>query len=418
MIRYEEALDIVLAAAKALPSEACPLLRAAGRILAQPITSAESLPPFDNSAMDGFALRTSAGMPAGTELDVVGLQMAGDGRVTSETGAWEIMTGAPMPDGYDAVIPVEQVTILARDDSQRPRRIRLEADVWPGQHCRRRGEDVSAGQVVIPEGVQLQPQHLMLLASIGVESVPVMRRPRIAIIGTGQELVTDATQPLATGQIRDGNGPYLAARCAASGGELVLRETVDDDPANFEAAMARAIEAGADVVLSTGAVSMGVRDFVPAALRKFGAEILFHKVAIRPGKPLVFARLPDGRLYFGLPGNPVSSVVGWRFFVEPALRAMMNMPCERPVFLPLAHDYLKKASFRVHLKGRLVQGENGRIEARILPGQESFRIMPLVESDAWIVLPAEAEHVAQGDAVQVVSLGHLDGLRIDMARTT
>lgn len=412
MIDCDDALSIVLGATPALPAETCAAARAQGRILAAPVASAEWLPPFDNSAMDGFALRAGTGLRAGTELDVAGLRVAGDPQPAVATGgAWEIMTGAPMPDGFDAVIPVERVAVLSRDDAGRPCRIRLEADVVPGQHRRRRGEDVAAGRQVIPAGACVGPQHLMLLAAIGAATVQVARRPRVAVIATGRELETDPARPLAHGRIRNSNGPFLVARIAAAGAEPLHCETVDDDPAMFAASLARALRAGADVVLSTGAVSMGVHDFVPATLRGLGADIRFHKVAMRPGKPLLFARLDGGALYFGLPGNPVSAAVGFRFFVEPALRAMLGMPPERPWSLPLAAPCEKRAPLRFHLKGRVLVGDDGRLHAQAMRGQESFRILPMLESDAWIVLPAGIDRFDAGDLVQVYGLSHLDGLR-------
>src|SRR5690606_26601243 len=207
-------------------------------------------------------------------------------------------------------------------------------------------------------------------------------------------------------------GPFLAARVEAAGASLVLRETVTDEPADFLAALERAITAGADVVLSTGAVSMGRHDFVPDALRSIGADIRFHKVAIRPGRPLLFARLRGGQLYFGLPGNPASAAVGLRFFAEPALRALTGLPPERPLRMPLAADWSKRAALRFHLKGR-VELAGGRLRARVLHGQESFKVQPLLVANAWIVLPSESMDFRTGEMVDVYAPGHAEGLRIE-----
>src|SRR5690606_18514572 len=184
-------------------------------------------------------------------------------------------------------------------------------------------------------GTRLDAPQLMLLAALGVPLVDVHATPRVALINTGRELVDDPAQPLASGEIRNSNGPYLAQRIEQAGAELVLRQTVSDEVDAFFIAMEEARSAGAELVLSTGAVSMGRYDFIPDALRKLGATIHFHKVAIRPGKPLLFATLPNGALFFGLPGNPASSAVGLRFFVEPALRAMLGLAPERALRLPL-----------------------------------------------------------------------------------
>ncbi|GAB3749768.1 molybdopterin molybdotransferase MoeA [Lysobacter olei] len=417
MIGYDEALATILREASRLDVRRCTPEQALGHVLAAPVASGEYLPPFDNSAMDGFALHVGgATLRVGTEFDVAGAQAAGDARVEATPGAWEIMTGARMPEGLDAVVPVEQVDVLARDADGRPTRIRLAADVEAGQHVRLRGEDVVRGAPVINAGTRVAPQHLMMMAALGVQVVDVVRRPCVAVITTGRELVDDPTRTLASGEIRNSNGPFLAARAIEAGADVVLRETVTDDPAALLSALERAIEAGADVVLSTGAVSMGRYDFVPDTLRGIGATTYFHKVRIRPGKPLLFARLAGGQLYFGLPGNPVSSAVGLRFFVEPALRAMTGLAPERPLRVPLAAAYRKRAPLRFHLKGRLEVDGAGRLQARVLPGQESFRILPLLAANAWVVIAEDAEAPEAGDLVEVYGLGHLEAPRMDEVR--
>ncbi len=416
MIDYPLALGMIRDAARKPQPQRCLAADALGRVLATAVSSEEYLPPFDNSAMDGFALQ-AGGRPlhAGVEFDVAGSQGAGDGQQCGDSGgAWEIMTGARLPDGLDAVIPVEQVDILQRDADGCPSRIRLGADVQPGQHVRKRGEDVMRGAVVMPGGTLLEPSHLMVLAGVGVSEVVVAAQPKVALINTGRELVDDPVQVLQPGQIRNSNGPFLAARIAAAGARLVYRQTVGDEPEAFHAALAAAQQVGAEVVLSTGAVSMGRYDFIPDALRSIGAEIRFHKVRIRPGKPLLFATLADGGLFFGLPGNPASSAVGLRFFVEPALRTMLGLAPERPLRLPLTRAQDKKTGLRLHLKGRLECDRTGQLHANVLQGQESFRIRPLLAANAWIVMDEEESSLQAGDLVEVYSPGHLQPQMIFM----
>jgi molybdopterin molybdotransferase len=230
------------------------------------------------------------------------------------------------------------------------------------------------------------------------------------VLSTGRELVDDLAQPLAPGQIRNSNGPFLAARLPLAGAELAHAETVSDDEAAFIAALRRALDAGAHVVISTGAVSMGRYDFVPQALERLGARVLFHKLAVRPGKPLLFARLPNGALFFGLPGNPIAVAVGLRFFVEPALRAMLGLPRERPLRMPLRGAYAKKPRLRFHLKAQVDIDSQGQLGATVLAGQESYRIRPLAAANAWVVVPIDAEALPAQTLVDVYGLGHLDGL--------
>ncbi len=408
MIGYYDALAIILERSQRLATRRCPSLQALGQILARPVVSPADLPPFDNTAMDGFALYAGdARLPAGSEYAVMGAQAAGDDLAQADGGAWEIMTGARMPVGMDAVVPVEQVEITRHDASGRPLNVRLGVEVVAGQHVRRAGGDVPRDAEVIAAGELLQAQHLALLAALGVAEVEVMRRPRVALICTGRELVDDPAQALQSGQIRNSNGPFLAARIALAGAELVYQQTTDDEPAAFVQAVEHARRMGADVVLSTGAVSMGRHDFVPEALRGLGAEVHFHKVRIRPGKPLLFASLPGGTLCFGLPGNPASSAVGLRFFVEPALRGMLGLPLEQPLRLPLRERFDKRVPLRCFLKGRVSLAGDGQLYAKVLPGQESFRIRPLLDANAWIVATEDADGCDAGSLVDVYGLGHL-----------
>jgi molybdopterin molybdotransferase len=401
-LAYDEALRIVLEASSRLPAQACSIATCLGRALAASVVSSADLPPFDNSAMDGFALHGDSTVATGTELDIEGEQAAGDGIAQTRGGAWEIMTGARMPDGLDRVIPVEQTQRLT------PSRIRLLADVVSAQNVRHAGSDVRRGETVITAGTVLAPQHLMLLAALGIAEVSVAERPRVAVLCTGRELVDDPAQALAVGQIRNSNGPYLAARLPLAGAEVVHVETVGDDVEAFESALRRALDAGAKVVITSGAVSMGRYDFVPQALERIGAETLFHKVAIRPGKPLLFARLPGGALLFGLPGNPIAVAVGLRFFVEPALRVMLGMPQDSPRRMPLFNAYSKKPRLRFHLKSRLRIDAQGQLSVEVLGGQESYRIRPLADANVWTIVPADVDTLPAGALVDVYGPGHLE----------
>lgn len=407
MIAYEQALALILADTPTQAIEAVALDRAVGRVLAAAVRSEVALPGFDNSAMDGFALASGGRvLPAGLEVDVVGAQAAGDGRVAGDCGAFEIMTGARLPDGLDSVVPVEQVEVLVRAGDGRPRRIRLLAELPPGQHIRRAGEDIALGQTVLPAGTRLAANEVMLLAAIGQGQVMVRQRPRVALIATGRELVDDPALALEPGQIRNSNGPFLAAGLRTAGAELVHRETVGDNPDDFLAAIARALAAGAELLISTGAVSMGRYDFVPAALARIGADARFHKVAIRPGKPLLYARLAGGQQFFGLPGNPVSTAVGLRFFVEPALRAQLGMAPETPLTVPLAAPLKKKPGLQHFLKAVLGPDRQGQLQVKVLAGQESFRILPLVAANAWAMVSAAGGDLAASERVSVYALSH------------
>ena len=405
MIAFDDARRRVLAAAAMIAAERIPVNASMGRIVAEDVFSPEHLPSFDNTAMDGFALATGGqAMPEGTELVVSAALAAGEAAPAGCEGACEIMTGAPIPDGLDAVIPVENVAVLEHDVDRRPQRIRLLQAVLPGANVRRRGQDISVDDLVIPSGTRIGAPERMVLAALGIADIPVRKYPVAALLTTGRELVDDPGQALLPGQIRNSNGPFLADRLLECGAELRIRQSLPDEAGAFTAAVRRCLAAGVELIVSTGAVSMGRYDFIPDALRELGAEILFHKVAMRPGKPLLFARLPGGALYFGLPGNPVSSAVGMRFFVEPALRACLGLPQEGPLRIPLAEAVEKKPGFRMLQKAVLQCDDQGRLSATVMKGQESFRIRPLLQSNAWAVLPEQGANMSAGTLVDLYGL--------------
>jgi len=417
VIGYEEALALLLRDVVPLDTESVAAFDGAGRVLAADVRSRAPLPRFDNAAMDGFALPLGdATGEAGTEWPVLGSTAAGDaaGQPAGPTrqGAWEIMTGAAMPDGLDSVVPVERVDAFGGDEGTPPARIRLREPVQAGANVRRRGEDIAEGTRVLAKSGRLGPAQVMLLAALGVERVPLVRRPRVALIATGRELAEGG----GAGEgawIHDSNTPFLRLRLHAAGAEVVAWERVGDDPAGFAATLDRVLAQRPDLVISTGAVSRGRFDFVPDSLRARGADLCFHGVAIRPGKPLLCARLREGPLHVGLPGNPASCAVGLRFFVEPLLRAMLGLPRERPTCLPLAAPVHARANLRTHLHAMLESDGEGRLTVHLLPRQESFRLAPFLSSQAWLVLPGTGDGstaIEPGQAVEVYPPGHLEPL--------
>ncbi|TAL86167.1 MAG: molybdopterin molybdenumtransferase MoeA [Rhodanobacter sp.] len=401
---YTTARDQLLAHSVRCASEPCPLAQAAGRILALDIRSPMALPSFDHAAMDGYALCARNALAAGSEHRVQGSQAAGDVAVESTGAAWEIMTGAQLPDGLDAVVAVERTELLETLADGSPARIRLSDPLVAGQNVRYAGTDVEQGAVVLRAGIRIGPAQVMLLAALGIASVEVVRRPRAAIICTGKELQADASMALQSGRIHGSNGPYLVAALDAIGVLVLSCETVDDTAVTYAAALQRAVDAGAELVISTGAVSMGRYDFVPDSLRRLGAEILFHRVAMRPGKPLLAAALPQGPLLLALPGTPMAVAAGLRFFVTPVVRAMSGQERE-----PLSHAVLDTPQrptpgLRHFLRASFRQDESGSVHASVLKLQQPFRIQPFADADGWVVLPENAGDCAAGSMVRIASL--------------
>jgi molybdopterin molybdotransferase len=412
MIGYAQALQRLLAQVEPLPGEYGALSEASGRVLATDICSPIALPSFDHAAMDGYALRAREPLAAGSEHLVHGSQAAGEPRKAGAISACEIMTGACLPEGFDAVVAVERTELLATHPDGAPARIRLLDPLTAGNNVRHTGADVAKGSMVLAAGTRIEAAHIMLLAALGLAQVEVLRRARIAIVCTGMELQADPSQPLADGQIYNSNGPYLVAALTVAGAQVLSCETVDDTASTYAAALQRAVGAGADLVISTGAVSMGRYDFVPDTLRRFNAQLLFHKVAIRPGKPVLCARLADGPLILALPGTPMAVAVGFRFFVAPALRAMMGQDTEPPLYALLDTPQQAKAGLHHFLRATLHQGAEGQLHASVLSQQQPFRIRPFAGADGWVVLPEDAGDCFAGKRIEIVSLEPGAALRI------
>lgn len=401
MITYREALQLLEQAAsdQQVSHESCSVDQALGRCLAQSLVANSDLPSFDNSAMDGYAMRSNAAAGRIT-LMVQTSVFAGDTpQQTIQDGAIEIMTGAPVPNWCETVVPVENVTIGESS-------ITLDGPIKPDQNIRRAGEDVKAGELILSAGRVISAEDLMMLSALGLAKIKVCKPPVISLISTGAELVDDPKQTLQPGQIRNSNQPYLAATLHQWPVEVRPLAGHPDDGTSFLSLLNQALSDKANIIISTGAVSMGVRDFVPEALRSIGAKILFHKCKIRPGKPVLFAKMPNGSLFFGLPGNPVSAAVGFRFFVVPVLRKILGLPPETIQMAKVSADFRKKSGLRMFAKA-LATNVDGKMQVEILPGQQSFRIAPLLAANCWAEILEDSAQAREKEMVRIYPLSGL-----------
>lgn len=423
MISYEEARRVIreMAHGRRMSTEPLPLEECTGRIVATGVLGSEFIPPFDNTAMDGFAVnaaRTGAASPnTPIRFRVAGCIAAGDGefaQALDAEAAVEIMTGAPMPGGpLDAVVKVEDVEVLRDREGTRIAAIVVRKQLKAGENVRRRGEDFSPGQQALAAGTHIMPEHVMALASLGVPTLSVRRHPCVAVISTGRELVHHSERNLAPGMIRSSTAPYLMTALPRYGASARYHGVIPDEPSHFIDVMSGILRDPPDLILTTGAVSMGKHDFIGAALEKLGATIRFHKTAIRPGKPLLVAdwadrqdRAFEGRpspVLFGLPGNPVSTAVGLRFFVEPYLRAVSGCPDERPIRAKLARDTSKPKGLRCFYKAGLEVSPDGA-RVTVLTGQPSFMVSPMLAANCWAVLDEDGMSVAADTEVDVYPL--------------
>lgn len=380
------------------PAEAVPLLAARGRVLARDVVAAVSLPSFDNSAMDGYAVR-AAELAGATEAAPVELPVATDipaGRTDVPPLApgtvARIMTGAPMPEGADAVVPVEQT-------DGGTERVRLFDRPDDAAYVRRVGEDTRAGDLVLTAGTVVGAAHIGLAAAVGAATLEVRRRPRVLVLSTGSELVAPGT-PLRTGQIYESNGPMLAAAVEDAGGEAELLRFVPDDVEQFLATVAARVEEGAvDLLVTSGGVSAGAYEVVKDALTGRGVE--FAKVGMQPGGPQGSGRVPElgGIGVVTLPGNPVSSQVSFEVFVRPLLRAAIGHPRpNRPTRTAILGERLTSPAGRRQYR-RGVFAADGSV--REVGTAASHRLGALARAECLIVLPEAVTEVAAGAEVDV-----------------
>jgi molybdopterin molybdotransferase len=381
----DEALALVLAQVRRLPLEDVAITAAAGRVLAEDARAVVDLPPFASSAMDGYAVR-AADTPG--SLNVVGHSAAGhpEQRTVGAGEAVVISTGAVVPEGADAVVPVERTT----------GEVDVEG-VAPGENVRPRGGDTYAGDVVVEAGNVLGPPQVSALAAAGVAAVRCARRPRAAVLATGSELRAPG-EPLAPGEIYESNSVLIAAQLAQAGVQATVFPAVADDPAATLAALEQALEL--DVLITSGGVSVGPHDLVRATLRELGATEVFWQVAVKPGKPIAFATRGD-TLVFGLPGNPVSSLVAFELFVRPALRALQGVRDPRPEYLPgrLAHAVARNGQ-----RDELLRARRDGDQLVPLTGQDSHMIVRAAAANALVLVPRGEGELAQGTQVSYLQI--------------
>ncbi|MEU7937290.1 molybdotransferase-like divisome protein Glp [Microbispora bryophytorum] len=384
----------ILAAVRPLAPLEVEIEAALGAVLAEDVASPVPLPPFDNSAMDGYAVRAEDVAAAPVTLPVIGDVAAGDGGLNAIGPGLvtRIMTGAPMPAGADAVVPVEWT-------DGGTARVRIDRPASPGNAIRRAGEDVRTGDVVLREGARIGPAQIGILAGVGRRRVLVRPRPRVVVLSTGAELTEPGT-PLGAGRIWESNSFMLAAAVREAGAEGFRAGSVTDDPKEFmdtlDAQLVRA-----DAVITSGGVSMGAYEPVKEALSPLGT-VTFEKVAMQPGMPQGFGVVgPDRVPIFTLPGNPVSSFVSFVLFVKPALRAMQGLPAGPPptvravVTAPLRSPEGKRSYLRSMLNGQTVAP---------VTRQGSHQLAALAGANALIVVPEDVTSLPEGAEVEVIPL--------------
>ena len=403
LLSVEQALARVLSHFQPVTTESVPLVESANRVLAVDVSAADDLPLFDNSSMDGFALRaadSSNAAPASrVTLRVVADIPAGSSpKVSLAPGeAARIMTGAQLPQGADAVVPVEDTDFQNRDaGSAPPEQVQIERTVKSGENVRPRGMDVRQGAIVLHKGRRLNAQTLGVLAMLGFARVQVHKIPRVALFSSGDELLpVDA--PLEPGKIRDSNSYMLAALIESTGVEVLRLGVAKDSRDSVASLLEKAVRQEADFVISSAGVSVGAYDFVKEVIESNGA-LDFWRVNIRPGKPLAFGNYRNIP-FIGLPGNPVSAFVGFEVFVRPTLRRLSgHSDGSRPVVRVRCEEEILSDGRESYLRA-VIQEQDGVYLAKLTGHQGSGNILSLVQADALLIIPAGVKCVPAGQEV-------------------
>lgn len=395
MKTLEQARAEVLEGLKPLEPEPVSIWDSLGRVLAEDVAAPGDVPPFPNSAMDGYAVRGSDVAEPGVTLDVIGELAAGQvSTVAVGPGeALKIMTGAPMPEGADTVVKVEDTEALGD-------RVSIGPAVAPGTSVRSAGGDVAKGTTVFESGIRVTPMHVGVLANIDVSEVMAHRRPKVAFMSTGDELVPPGGGPLGPGMIRDSNRPMVNALLSEAGVEMSDLGIVPDDPDTLRAVLDEA-GANADVIVSTGGVSMGDRDVTKLVLEG-GSEVEFWRVAIQPAKPFAFGRV-GGALFFGLPGNPVSVLVSFEQFLRPALLRLQGAKkVLRARVSAIAGEKMDTDPEKTVFVRVKTNGESAGLPVVVSSGGQSSNVLSAAAAaDAFAVVPRGRGAVEAGDTVEI-----------------
>lgn len=408
-LSVEAALKLVLDGFDVLSSEKVAILQGLNRVLAEDVTARDSLPPFSNSAMDGYAVRAgdvrSASREMPVTLDVVADIAAGaPSSVEVRKGAAaRIMTGAPLPSGADSVVPVEATSEPWRATARSlPQRIEVYEAVSRGAYIRYPGEDIQAGARVLPPGHLLRPQEIGVLASLGVSHIAVVRRPRVGILATGDELIAveDSLQP---GKIRNSNSYAQTAQLLNLGAEPLNLGIARDDEDDVRARLQKGLESGVDLFISSAGVSVGAYDVVKAVLEAEG-NVGFWRVRMRPGKPLAFG-IYKGVPYLGLPGNPVSAMVSFERFARPAILKMAgHRSLDRPQVEVQMLDELRSDGRETYARAVVTRNASGAYVASFAGSQGSHIMTSLVEANALVIVPEGVEKVEAGQKLKALMI--------------
>ena len=403
MKNYSEALKLIQNNVSIIGAEELDTQSANGAI-AEDIISSNAVPSFSNSAMDGYCLNSeltnNASEENPVELPIKGIIFAGDEPPSNikDSEAYEIMTGSKMPDELDTVLPVEKGELIEKEGSMF---LVLNEPIKKDLNIRKSGEDFKKDELILSKGALINDHRKIALVMNHKKTIRVFKNPGIGILTTGNEL--DGTSPAS---VPNSNGPFLESSVQSMGLECLKNLHAGDDINQIIDQIQEIKNSGANLILTSGGVSAGKADFIPAALTQMGAEILFHKLWIRPGKPVLMAKFPDGQIVFGLPGNPVSVAVGFRFLAAQAIRILQGRTLEKPIASKNSINYKKSEKFCLFAKAIARVDEDGQIHTEVMSGQESFKVKPFRDANCWAMIPEGIETIKKGEAISIYPLSN------------
>ena len=405
MISYKNSRNILKKSKIKIDDEIIKINSCINRVTANNIFSKANNPAADNAAFDGFVINSKDTRNLNKKkkrlFKIIGTIAAGDKTVNKKSKkfqTYEIMTGSIIPKGFDTIIPIEQIVFYP--NKKNPKYILIDKRIKKYQHIRFKGSDYKKNDLLIKKGTILLPAHILALRSLGISSVKVKRKPTILFFSTGNEISNQKKIP--DWKVRNSNSHYINSLSDNFLFDFIDGGTLKDNhQIKFEKEIKKMFSSKVDIIITSGAVSAGKFDFVPSVVRKHKLSNYFKGVAIRPGKPILFAKFKSKhKAIFGLPGNPISSAACFRFFVYPYLQNLLGIVDEKPFKAVLKNKFIKKINFTRFVKSKINTTKNGKIETEILKGQESFRIKSFNKSNIWTLLPSGKSNFKKGDVVE------------------
>ncbi len=404
MISYKESIKILRKSKIIIENELIQSSNCINRVAAENVLSKSNNPAGNNAAFDGYAVDSKdtnkLSKKKGKLFKILGLIAAGDRpnkKKNQKFQTVEIMTGGLLPKGFDTIIPIEQ--IIFYPNKKDPRFIFINKKIKKNQHIRFKGSDFKKNDLIIKKGTILQPNHILALKTLGIKYIKVKKVPKILFFSTGNEITNQ--EKIQDWQVRNSNSYYIQSLNNnflfnfTNGG--VLR---DNDELIFKKYIKKMINSKVDIIITSGAVSAGKFDYVPNIVKQFNLSTYFKGVAIRPGKPILFSKIKGKqKAIFGLPGNPISSAACFRFFVYPYLLNILGINNEKPIKAILKNDFKKKSNFTRFVKSSVNTTKNGKLEVKVLKGQESFRVQSFIKSNIWTLLPSGKSSFKKGEVV-------------------